>query len=96
MILTIILISAILLSLIFHFVGVYADAKKSVWVAIILFWAAATNIAMSEVKPNGYGEIEKMKGQNSETDLLIKEALPKISIYELIEIKQSFQEHKKQ
>ena len=45
---------------------------------------------MSEIKPKGYAEIEKMKGINPQTDLLIIQAQPKISIYEMLEIKKSF------
>lgn len=93
--LIIVLISGTVLSLIFHFIGVYADAKKTVWTVIILLWAAAVSIAMSEIKPKGYAEIEKMKGINPQTDLLIIQAQPKISIYEMLEIKKSFAENKK-
>ncbi|MFA6137005.1 MAG: hypothetical protein WC667_02850 [Sulfurimonas sp.] len=93
--LTIILISGAVLSAILHFIGVYADAKKVVWIAIALIWAGAVNVAMSEIKPKGYQEIEKMKGNFAETDLLINEAQPEISIYEMLAIKKSFQENKK-
>ncbi|MCX6051646.1 MAG: hypothetical protein NTZ60_03950 [Campylobacterales bacterium] len=93
--LIIVLISGTVLSIIFHFIGVYADAKKTVWTVIILLWAAAVSIAMSEIKPKGYAEIEKMKGNNPQTDLLIIQAQPKISIYEMLEIKKSFAENKK-
>lgn len=93
--LIIVLISGTVLSIIFHFIGVYADAKKTVWTVIILLWAAGVSIAMSEIKPKGYAEIEKMKGINPQTDLLITQAQPKISIYEMLEIKKSFAENKK-
>ena len=87
MILIIVLLSAIILSLAFHFIGVYAGAKKTVWVMIVLLWAAAISIAMSEIKPQGYADIEKIKGQYKEVDLLIEKAMPNISIYEMLEIK---------
>ncbi|MCX6076086.1 MAG: hypothetical protein NTW78_04275 [Campylobacterales bacterium] len=91
--LTTILISGAILSIILHFIGVYAGAKKVVWVAIMLIWAGAINVAMSEIKPKGYEEIEKMKGNNTETDRLINEAQPEISVYEMLAIKKSFAEH---
>jgi len=71
MTLIIVLLSALTLSVAFHFVGVYAGAKKTVWLMIVLMWAAAINISMSEVKPKGYAEIEKMKGKYKELDVLI-------------------------
>jgi len=89
--LTIILIVAVVLSLIFHFVGVYAGAKKTVWFVIALMWAGAINITMSEVKPKGYKDIEIMKGKYQNTDIIIEEAMPEVSVYEMIKIKQSFQ-----
>ena len=89
--LTIILISAIVLSAIFHFIGVYANAKITVWVVIVLMWGGAINIAMSEIKPKGYEDIKIMKGKYQDTDRLIEDAMPKVSIYEMITIKQSFQ-----
>ncbi|MFA6190989.1 MAG: hypothetical protein WC665_01425 [Sulfurimonas sp.] len=93
--LTIILISGAILSIILHFIGVYADAKKIVWIVITLIWAGAINVAMSEIKPKGYLEIEKMKGNNTETDLLINEAQPEVSVYEMLAIKKSFAKQKK-
>lgn len=95
--LTVILSVAIVLSIVFHFVGVYAGAKKTVWLMIVLFWAAGTNMAMSEIKPNGYKEIESMKGLYSDTDKLIEEAMPEVSIYEMLAIKKSYNinKHKK-
>ena len=89
--LTVLLIIAIVLSVIFHFIGVYANAKKTVWVMIILMWAGAINIAMSEIKPKGYEDIKLMKGKYQDTDELIKDSMPVVSIYEMIKIKQSFQ-----
>jgi len=91
--LTIILIIAIILSIGFHYVGVYAQAKKTVWLMIVLMWAGAINIAMSEIKPKGYEDIKKLEGKYADTDALIKESMPEISIYEMILIKNSFVIH---
>ena len=87
---SIVLIVAVLLSIGFHFIGVYAGAKKTVWVMIVLMWAGTINIAMSEIKPSGYEEIEKMKGQFADTDKIIEEAGEEISVYEMIGIKKSY------
>ena len=87
---SIVLIIALLLSVGFHFIGVYAGAKKTVWVMIALMWAATINIAMSEIKPAGYEEIQKMKGQFADTDKIIEEAGKEISVYEMIGIKKSY------
>jgi len=89
----ILLIIATALSVSFHFIGVYAGAKKTVWFMLLLLWAGSISIAMSEIKPKGYEDLEKMKGQFSDTDALIQEALPEVSIYEMIGIKKSFQAH---
>lgn len=88
--LSVILAIGIVLSIIFHFVGVYAGAKKIVWLVIVLMWAASINIAMSEIKPSGYKAIKKMQGKFSDTDKLIAEAGENISVYELILIKKSY------
>ncbi len=88
--LTIILIIAVLLSAAFHFVGVYAGAKKTVWLMLVIFWAGSISLATSEVKPTGYKDIEKMKGAYADTDKLIEEAMPEVSIYEMVTIKKSF------
>jgi uncharacterized membrane protein len=93
--LTVILTIAVLLSIAFHFIGVYAGAKKTVWLMIVLFWAAGINLAMSEIKPKGYKEIESMKGQYSDTDKLIEEAGESVSIYEMLAIKKSYNTNKK-
>ena len=90
MTLAIVLLSAIALSIAFHIVGVYAEAKKTVWIMLALMWAAAINMSMSEVKPKGYEEVEKMRGKYKEVDLLIENAMPEISIYEMLEIKNKF------
>lgn len=87
---TIVIIIGLLLSVGFHFIGVYAGAKKTVWVMIVLMWAATINIAMSEIKPSGYEEIQKMQGQFSDTDKIIEEAGETISVYEMIGIKKSY------
>ena len=87
---TIVLIIAVLLSVGFHFVGVYAGAKKIVWIMIVLMWAGTINVAMSEIKPSGYEEIQKMKGQFADTDKIIEEAGEEISVYEMIGIKKSY------
>jgi hypothetical protein len=85
-----ILTIATLLSIAFHFVGVYAGAKRVVWVMIFFMWAAAVSIATSEVKPKAYADIEKMQGKYTETDRIIEESKPEVSIYEMILIKNSF------
>ncbi len=87
---TIVLIIAVLLSVGFHFIGVYVEAKKTIWIMLVLMWAGSINIAMSEIKPSGYEEVEKMKGQFSDTDLVIQEAGEEISVYEMIGIKKSY------
>lgn len=89
--LMIILLVAVLLSVGFHFIGVYADAKKTVWLMLVLMWAGTINIAMSEIKPKGYEDIAKMKGQFRDTDKLIEEAMPEVSVYEMLGIKKSYQ-----
>ena len=81
------------LTVIFHFIGVYAGAKKIVWIALILIWAAVISIATSEVKPKAYEEIKQMQGKYPDTDKLIKEAMPHVSVYEMIVIKNSFLKH---
>ncbi len=88
--LAIVLAAAIILSLIFHFIGVYADAKKTIWTMLVFVWAIAIGTAMNEIKPGGYKSIEKMKGQFADTDALIDEAMPEISLYEMISIKKSY------
>ena len=88
--LTVILVVGVILSIAFHFIGVFAGAKKIVWLVIVLMWAASINVAMSEIKPKGYEEIKKMKGQFSDTDKLIEEAGDEISIYEMLNIKKSY------
>jgi hypothetical protein len=91
----IVLTVGVVLSIVFHFIGVYIEAKKFVWVAIVLIWAAAISLATSEVKPKGYEYIQKIKGTYADTDALIEESLPEISIYEMIKIKDSVLQHKK-
>ena len=88
--LTIILVVGVVLSIAFHFIGMYTKSKKIVWVMIVLIWAGSVNIAMSEIKPKGYEDIKSMQGKYTDTDELIKEAGEKISIYEMIVIKNSY------
>ncbi len=90
----IVLTTAITLSVIFHFIGIYAGAKKTVWLVIFLLWVAAINIAMSEIKPSGYNFIEKIKGQYPQVDKEIEESLPEISVYEIISIRKAYKEAK--
>ncbi|MDA3947023.1 MAG: hypothetical protein PF439_10135 [Helicobacteraceae bacterium] len=94
--LTIILLVAILLSILFHFVGVYAGAKKTVWVMLLLVWAGSFSIALQEISPKGYEDVEKIKGKDAGLDRLIEESLPKISVYEMLVIKKSELALKKQ
>nr|WP_321267462.1 hypothetical protein [uncultured Sulfurimonas sp.] len=89
--LSLILFVGVILSVIFHFIGVYAEAKKTVWVMIVIMWAGSINIAMSEIKPLGYEDIKKMKGQFADTDKLIEEAGEEVSVYEMLKIKKSYQ-----
>jgi len=90
----IILTIALALSVGFHFIGVYAGAKKTVWLMLVLMWAGSINIAMSEIKPSGYEDIKQMQGQFADTDALIKDAGDEVSIYEMLSIKKSFQINK--
>ncbi|WP_457744257.1 hypothetical protein [Sulfurimonas sp.] len=92
--LAILVIIGIILTIIFHFIGVYANAKRTVWIAILLIWAGAISIATQEVKPKAYDEIKSMQGKYTDTDKLIKEAMPTVSLYELINIKNSYLQHK--
>ncbi len=89
--LAIVLVVAVLLSVSFHFIGVYAGAKKTVWLMLVLMWAAAINIAMSEIKPSGYKKIKEIEGKFADTDALIKDAGDEISVYEMLGIMQSYQ-----
>jgi len=98
--LTLLLGIGVFITVVFHFIGVYADAKRIVWIAILLLWAAAISFATNEVKPKAYDEIKAMQGKFAETDKLINEAMPSISLYELVKIKNSYlknkQAHKEQ
>ena len=87
---TIVIIIAIILSVGFHFIGVYVNARKIIWTMIIFMWVATINVAMSEIKPAGYEDIKKMKGQFADTDKIIEEAGEEISVYEMIGIKKSY------
>ena len=90
---TILLGIGILLTIVFHFIGVYTKSVKMVWIAIILIWAGVISVATSEVKPKAYDEIKKMQGKYADTDKLIQEAMPKVSLFELIKIKNSYIKH---
>ena len=50
-------------------------------------WAGSISIAMQEIKPKGYDDLEKIKGKNAELDKVIDDAMPQISIYEMLVIK---------
>ncbi|MFA5233599.1 MAG: hypothetical protein WC390_04290 [Sulfurimonas sp.] len=89
-----ILAIAIAVSIAFHFVGVYVGAKKTVWIMLVFVWAIVVGTAMNEIKPAGYKDIEKMRGQFSDTDKLIEEAMPEVSLYEMIIIKKSYHTNK--
>ena len=91
--LSIILFAGFILSVIFHFIGVYANAKKTVWIMVVLMWAAGINMAMSEIKPKGYEDLKKIQGQYADTDALIEEAGEEISLYEMLRIMQSYQKN---
>ena len=88
--LTIILIGGVILSIAFHFAGIWADAKKTVWLVIVLVWAGVISIATSEVKPKAYEDLKKMQGKYTDTDRLIEKSMPEISVYEMVLIKSSF------
>lgn len=94
--LSIILIVGIVISIAFHFIGVYAKSVKSVWIAILLIWAGAISIATSEIKQKGYESIQEMQGKYKDTDELIHKAMPKVSLYELLTIKQNFMGNRSQ
>lgn len=85
-----ILTAGVILSIVFHFIGVYAGAKKILWIVIALMWAGSISIALNEVKPKGYDEIKKMQGQFEDTDKLIAEAGEVVSLYEFLTIKKSY------
>lgn len=92
--LTTIIAVGIALSIIFHIIGVKAGAKKIVWGVIVMVWAASISIATSEIKEKGYKEIEKMRGKYPSTDKIIEESMPNVSVYEMILIKNSFNENR--
>jgi len=93
--LTIILIIAVILTAIFHFIGVYANAKKTVWVMLAIMWAGSISIALQEISPKGYIDLEKLKGKDAALDKLIAESLPEVSVYEMLVIKKAQLELKK-
>ncbi len=85
--LIILLSVAIVLSIIFHFIGVYAGAKKLVWVALVIMWAGSISIAMQEIKPKGYEDVKEIQGRDAELDQTIEAAMPTITVYEMVVIK---------
>ncbi len=87
--------TGIVLSMIFHFIGVYAKAKYIVWIMLVLMWAGSISFSMNEISPKGYDYINKVKGQYQDVDAQINKALPHISLYEMLEIKKSYDEHQK-
>ena len=89
--LTILITSGLIVSLAFHFLGVYTKSKKTVWVMLVFVWAMMIGTAINEIKPSGYADIAKMKGKFADTDKLIDEAMPEVSLYEMILIKKSYQ-----
>ena len=94
--LTIVLIVAVILTVIFHFIGVYARAQRIMWIMLVIMWAGSISIALQEISPKGYEDLEKIKGKDAALDQLIAESLPEISVYEMLVIKKSELELKKQ
>lgn len=88
--LTIILIIAVILTVAFHFIGVYVNAKKTIWIMLVIMWAGAISIALGDVKPSAYDEIAKIQGQYDDTDKLIEEAGDSMSLYQFLVIKKSY------
>jgi uncharacterized membrane protein len=80
----------IIATLLLHVAGVYTKSLKLVWIVIVFLWAVAIDVFVSEIKPKGYDAVKKMEGKYPSTDALIKEAGEKISLYELLKIKQSY------
>ena len=91
----IVLTIAGILTIIFHFIGVYARAQRVVWVMLAIMWAGSISIALQEISPKGYEDLEKIKGKNAALDQLIAESLPEISVYEMLVIKKAQLELKK-
>ncbi len=89
------MIVAVILTAIFHFFGVYANAQKIVWIMLVIMWAGSISIALQEISPKGYEDLEKIKGKDTALDQLITESLPEISVYEMLVIKKSELELKK-
>ncbi|MBU0720013.1 hypothetical protein KJ877_01585 [bacterium] len=86
--------AGIVLSIIFHFVGVYAQAKKTVWVMLALIWIGSISFALNEISPKGYTFIDKINGEYQEVDAEIEASKPEISLYEMLVIKKMYEEHK--
>ena len=79
-----------MLSVGFHFIGVYTNSKKIIWIMLVIMWAGSISIATGEVKPSAYDEIAKIQGQYADTDKLIEEAGEHMSLYQFLVIKKSY------
>lgn len=93
--LMIILTVAVILTVIFHFIGVYVKAQRIMWIMLAIMWAGSISIALQEISPKGYEDLEKIKGKDADLDKLIEESLPQISVYEMLVIKKAQLELKK-
>ncbi len=91
----IILTVAVILTVIFHFIGVYVKAQRIMWIMLAIMWAGSISIALQEISPKGYEDLEKIKGKDADLDKLIEESLPQISVYEMLVIKKAQLELKK-
>jgi len=91
----IIVASGIVLSVIFHFVGVYAKARNIVWVMLLVVWGFFIGFTVNEISPKGYAYIDTIKGKYLETDAKIQKAMPNILLYEMLDIKKNYDEHQK-
>ncbi|DAB29846.1 MAG TPA: hypothetical protein CFH84_07300 [Sulfurimonas sp. UBA12504] len=83
----------IILSIIFHFIGVYAKARNIVWTMIALMWAASIGFALNEISPKGYVYISKIQGRYGDVDMQIEKAMPQITLYEMLSIKKNYDRH---
>ncbi len=86
----IIILIGVILSVGFHFIGVYTNSKKIIWIMLVIMWAGSISIATGEVKPSAYDEIAKIQGQYADTDKLIEEAGEHMSLYQFLVIKKSY------
>ena len=92
--LIIILLGAGALSIAFHFIGVYAEAKKTVWAMLVFMWIGAIGVATNEISPKGYAFIETIAGKYEKVDSLIEDSKPTITTYEMLSIKKLFSQEK--